>query len=116
MEQDKKVISKRKERIVSGKITSLVQTKKFQTDWYKIPLLGEAEIAIRWGIMFWWGFVEVTPFGACFFLALSGRKSTCSGSFRTHFIALLQNLSWLLGKQCNKSQETDKVGQNEKYN
>lgn len=31
-------------------ITSTVLTKKFQVHWFKIPLLGETDIAIRLGI------------------------------------------------------------------
>ena len=36
-------------------ITSLVRIRKFQADWFKIPLLGEAEIAVRFVIKFWFG-------------------------------------------------------------
>lgn len=36
-------------------ITSLVLTRKFQTDWFKIPLPGEAETAISLIIKFWFG-------------------------------------------------------------
>ena len=34
-------------------ITSLVLIRKFQTDWLKILLLGEAATPVRLGIMFW---------------------------------------------------------------
>ena len=47
-----------------GQITSVVLTWKFKTDRFKIPLLGEAEIAFRLGIKSWWGFTlaQVTPY------------------------------------------------------
>ena len=38
------------DRILIKQITSLVLTRKFQFDWFKILLLGEAETAIRLGI------------------------------------------------------------------
>lgn len=34
-------------------ITSLILIRKFQTDWLKILLLGEAETAVVLGIRFW---------------------------------------------------------------
>ena len=48
-------------------ITSLVLIRKFQTDWFKISLLGEAETAGRVCIKFWGGLAKVTPFGAYYF-------------------------------------------------
>lgn len=37
-------------------ITSLGLISKFQTDWLKIPLLGEAETTVSLGIKSWLGF------------------------------------------------------------
>lgn len=34
-------------------ITSLMWIRKFQTDWFKIPLLGEAETPIKLGVKPW---------------------------------------------------------------
>ena len=34
-------------------ITSLVLTRKFQTDWLKVTVLGEAEIVVRLSIKIW---------------------------------------------------------------
>lgn len=46
-------------------ITSLVLNRKFQTDWFKIPFLGEAETACGLVIKSRRSLAEVTPFGAC---------------------------------------------------
>lgn len=35
-------------------VSSLVLTRKFQTSLYKIPLLGDAENALRLDIKLWW--------------------------------------------------------------
>ena len=35
-------------------MTSLVLIKKFQTEWFKIPLLGEAETAVRFTKSWWY--------------------------------------------------------------
>lgn len=44
-------------------MTSLALTRKFHTDWLGIPLPGEAEMAIRLIIKFWFGAVLWCPFG-----------------------------------------------------
>ena len=52
----------------SSYIDSLTSADQDIPDWF-IPLLGEAETAVRLGIKSWWGVAQVTPFWAyCFFL------------------------------------------------
>ena len=43
-----------------GQIISLVLIGKFQTDWFKIPLLGKAETAVRLGTKFWFAGVGLS--------------------------------------------------------
>lgn len=75
--------TREKERNVTGKvtflkggrtedfnvqITSLVQLRKYQTEWFKIPLQEDAETALRLASKSWRGLTLVTPFwGCCFF-------------------------------------------------
>lgn len=47
---DKKMISNGRDEIVSGKVSSRVLARKFQTDWYKMPFLEEADTENRLGI------------------------------------------------------------------
>lgn len=46
-------------------IASLLLMGRFQTDWFRIPLQGEAGTAVRLDIKSSWGLTEVTPFWAC---------------------------------------------------
>ena len=43
--------------------TSLAQTRKVQTDGFKIPFLGVAETTVRLGSQSWWGLPR-GPFGS----------------------------------------------------
>lgn len=49
-------------------ITSLVLISKFQTDWFKIPLLGEATTAVNLGSKSWLGFSRSDLIWGLFFL------------------------------------------------
>lgn len=49
-------------------MASLVLTREFQADWFKIPLLGETEAMVRPRINSWWGLAQVISFGGCRFL------------------------------------------------
>lgn len=44
------MISNGRDKIVSGKVSSRVLARKFQTDWYKMPFLEEADTENRLGI------------------------------------------------------------------
>lgn len=48
-------------------ITSLELTRKFQTDSFKLPFLGEAETTVGLGIKSWWTLAQVNPFWVFFF-------------------------------------------------
>ena len=62
------LLLERKAGVLLIQITSLVLTRKFQTDWIKIPPLGEAGTANRVGMKSQQGLAKVTLFGAqCFF-------------------------------------------------
>lgn len=67
-----------------GQITSLV-AKKFQTHWFKIPLLGETEITIRLDIKSQWGLLQVIPFWVCCFFvtAVNDKNSSITTSRST---------------------------------
>ena len=43
-----------------AQITSQVLNKKFQTNGFKIPLLGKAETTVRLGIKSWWALTIVS--------------------------------------------------------
>ena len=64
-------------------ITSPVLIRKFQIDWFKIPLLGEAEIAVRLGTTFWFADLRLSTSDSTlslFFLFLTlGILSLLSG-------------------------------------
>ena len=83
-----------KEWVISGRATFLeekaggfirqiispVLTRKFQTDWFKIPLHGETLNALTLGIKYWWGLVRVIPFWVCcFFLTALNKMSLSFG-------------------------------------
>lgn len=54
-------------------MTSLMLTMEFQTDWFKILLLGEAETTIRLVIKFWFrdvALVKVSPFWPVVFVVV----------------------------------------------
>lgn len=59
-------------------ITSLMLTGKFHTDWFKIPLLGEAETAIRFCGNSWLCLPQIIPFWACCFFLTSSIGNSVS--------------------------------------
>ena len=50
-------------QIISPGITGI-----FQTDWFRIPLQGMEETAVKLDIKSWWYFVQVAPFWAAYFI------------------------------------------------
>ena len=67
----KKAVSKRKEKIASGQLIffwgdreqqEFCFTRIRKCQWFKIPLLGEVETAVRLGIKSRWGLPRMTPF------------------------------------------------------
>lgn len=100
--------------------TSLVVIRKSQTDWLKIPLLGEAEMAVRLGVKSGWGLTEVTPcWGCCSFLASKncgyfscGKNTPVSSSTALSSGHQMYPVSPLIPKQFSDSPDISWVSSN----
>lgn len=51
----------------SRQISSPVLTTTFQTNWFKMPLLGEVESVMKLSVLSWWCLARGIPFWACCF-------------------------------------------------